>query len=134
MGRTGIISLGLTLIIIGWWIFTFESAPRSHAESIMLHLRERNLQVRHVKVVQPWPNALPYYAYGDTVVPYQATIVIELLSGHRISGFMVCRSAPFGCVITVREYGVLSEGIRDIRTDARLRDWVRAQWSKLITL
>lgn len=134
MGRTSIIALGIALMLVAWWIVSVESVPRSHAEAIAGYLRTRDVPVRNVNVTQPWPNALPFYAYGDTVVPYQASISVELLSGHRVSGFMVCTAAPFGCAITIREFAVLSEAIPDIRTDLRLRDWVRAQWAKLITL
>lgn len=134
MGRTTSITFGIAMILIGWWVWSIESAPRSHAEAIMLHLRARDVAVRHVNVTQPWPNALPFYAYGDTVVPYQASLSVELVSGHRVSGFMVCASAPFECAVTIREFAVLNEAIPDIRTDLRLRDWVRVQWSNLITL
>lgn len=134
MGRTSIITLAITLMMFGWWVWSIEFVPRSHAESIAVHLRARDVPVRHVNVIQPWPNALPFYAYGDTVVPYQASIVVELLSGHRLSGFLVCASAPHGCVITLREYDIVGESIPDIRTDQRLRDWVLLQWAKLITL
>lgn len=134
MGRTGIITLGIALILLGWGVISIESVPRSHAEAIVAHLRARDIPVRHVNVLQQWPNALPFYAYGDTVVPYQALLSVELISGHRLSGFMVCTSAPYECAITVREFGVITESIPNIRTRQNLFDWVRIQWSKLITL
>ncbi|MFZ9856900.1 MAG: hypothetical protein ACO3F2_01025 [Roseiflexaceae bacterium] len=133
MGRTSIIALGITLVLLGWWLIAIESAPRSHADAIMMHLRMRNIPVRQVHVTQPWPIALPFYAYGATVMPYQASVSIQLVSGLTVSGFMVCQSVPFDCRITVKDYQVVSEQITDIRQSPSVWDWVREQWSKLIT-
>lgn len=134
MGRTSVIALGIALVLLGWWFVSIESAPRSHADAIMMQLRTRDIPVRHVTVTQPWPIALPFYAYGATVMPYQASVSIQLVSGLTVSGFMVCQSVPFDCRITVREYQVVSEKIPDIHQSSTTWEWIREQWSKLITL
>jgi len=134
MGRTTMVAFGIALIIIVWVLSTFEPVPRSHAEAIALHLRNRNISVQHVNVIQQWPNALPFYAYGTTAVPYQASVVVQLISGHTISGFMVCYAVPHNCFITIRDFLVFSEPVIDINMSVSGIDWLRAQWSKLITL
>jgi len=134
MGRTSIIALGIALMLLGWRLTSVESVPRSHAEAIMMYLRERDVPVQEVHVTQQWPNALPFYAYGEQAMPYQASVSVQLLGGHTISGFIVCLSVPFDCRITVRDFQVISELIPDIQTQPTGWEWVLIQWYKLITL
>jgi hypothetical protein len=134
MGRTSIIALGVALMLLGWRLTTVELVPRSHAESIMMYLRERDVPVQGVHVTQQWPNALPFYAYGEQAMPYQASVSVQLLGGHHISGFMVCQSVPYDCRITVRDFQVFSASIPDIQSSQTAWEWVLWQWSKLITL
>ena len=108
MGRTSIIALGIALMLLGWRLTSVESVPRSHAEAIMMYLRERDVPVQEVHVTQQWPNALPFYAYGEQAMPYQASVSVRLLGGHTISGFIVCLSVSFMVCLSVCLYVCLS--------------------------
>jgi hypothetical protein len=134
MARTAAATLGVALILLGWWFVSITAAPQSHAEAIALHLQTYNVPARAVSVSQPWPNALPFYAYGATVMPYNASISVELVTGRSVSGFMVCHDVPYDCRITIRDYQLYSEPIPDIRRAVNGWEWLMGQLTKLITL
>lgn len=135
MGRAITFALGIAIVFLGVFVVLgSEQAPVSHAGAIERVLRDQGVPVKAVTVVQQWPNALPFYAYGEKVMPYQAAVEVVLPSGLRVAGFLTCTAPPHQCVVTMRELQMFSTPIPDITMQVDWWGQILMHVSKLITL
>ena len=91
--------------------------PRTHAAAVtsVLVQQQSTLSIQSVQIEQLWPSALPFYAYGDDVMPYQARIRVEMLTGGYHAGVLTCRAAPHDCVMTIPGLAIFGVAIPDVQ-------------------
>lgn len=130
MVRTLTIAIGVIVIFV---LLQLQATPRTHVEAIGQALQAHKMTIRTIVVTQPWPNALPFYAYGAQVMPYSAMVSITLVSGVVVTGSMICHAAPHACTLTVPDFAVYSLPLADIV----LRDahpWMVQVWREISQL
>lgn len=132
MVRTLAITVG-SFVILALFV-RWEPLPTTHRDAVYAVLHDLQIGAQSVQITQQWPNALPFYAYGDAVVPYQATVNVRLLSGVDIKGSLVCHSAPHACRLTLPALALYSVAVPDI-VDGRTNVFIRRMhefWLNLI--
>lgn len=102
--------------------------PTTHADAVAMTLAADSIAVQAVVIEQIWPSALPFYAYGDDVMPYQARIIVTTAAGARHAGVLTCLAAPHDCVMTIPSLAVLTRAVPDVESSAR---WYTTWWDWL---
>jgi hypothetical protein len=93
--------------------------PTTHQQAVAQVLAVQQVAVSRLEIVQIWPSALPFYAYGEQAMPYQARITVYLVSGRRESGVLTCLDAPHDCMMTIPGLDLFGQRIPDVVADVQ---------------
>jgi hypothetical protein len=113
--------------------------PATHVAAVTQVLAQQDAipPIHSIEIQQLWPSALPFYAYGDDVMPYQARIRVQLLTGGYHAGVLTCRAAPHDCVMTIPGLAVFGVAIPDVQPVPKwytgLRSWFDAVFSPIFS-